>query len=144
MAGALRLNKAERKWLLEVAGASEALAARSILTKLEKIEVKPKVAVGVPIQEVIEIFRGVLGARLLPPLPSARVIFVTLQRRVTALGLSRQDCVTVAKQADYEWRNGRIKVESLIRQAETLLANSQQQLPGTQLPPGRRDDLEDL
>ncbi len=104
---------------------------RAALKVIEKIEgsMKPKKAVGLSPVTAVEAFKEVLGNRLLAPLASANGVWGSMGARIKALGLSRGDCVTIAKSAKAEWRNGPIKAESLVRQAESLLAAAQQELP---------------
>lgn len=152
MAGAIRLTKAEREFLLnEVpfvrecalqSGNKRAMkVADAIIAKLEAAE-KPRGS-GVPAAQAVEAFREVLGNRLIAPLSGARGVWAQIQNRLNALGLSRMDCVSAAKAAAAEWR-GPIKAESIVRQADRLLQAAQLEIPGARgasTAPVEMDDL---
>lgn len=131
---AIRLTAKEREFLtrkIDEAGcvdAKEEKLRAAVLSKLEASELKVK-HTGLLIPEAIEAFKEVLGARLVIPPNGAAGVYMQIKRRIVALGLTRGDCTTVAKVAAVEWE-GRIKVESLVRQADTLLAQAQFPLPG--------------
>jgi len=119
----------------------------SITEKLDKSE-QPKSTGGLSVGAAIEAFREVLGARLVvPPNPSAGW-YAQLGKKLADSGISRQECVAVAKQAEATWRTGSIKAESLIRQCDVLLAESQQSIDlGDKLlvlERDNRDYMEDL
>lgn len=88
------------------------------MAKLDKAEA-PK-GTGVDVKLAVEAFKGVLGARLVLPMGS---VWGMMQNRIRALGLSEGDCTRIATVAAAEWA-GRIKAESLVRQAEKLLQDS--------------------
>lgn len=90
----------------------------SLMAKLDKAEA-PK-GTGVDVKLAVEAFKGVLGARLVLPMGS---VWGMMQNRIRALGLSEGDCTRIATVAAAEWA-GRIKAESLVRQAEKLLQDS--------------------
>lgn len=108
-------------------GKRQAVAA-SALAKLETAELPVKKAqYGVTVNEAIDAFRGVLGRRLLTPPWSAIGVLSAMKNRLAALGLTRGDCETVARVAATEWQ-GTVRAESIVRQADKLMAMSQQQL----------------
>lgn len=103
----------------------------SFLLKLEKAEMLKGAKKGLDPRTAVEAFREVLGDRLVAPLGS---VWGELGGRLRRLGLSRMDCVTIAKVAKEQWRRGPIKAESLVRQAEVLLAAAQQDFKFYQEP----------
>lgn len=100
----------------------------SLLTKLDKAELMSGVKRGLSPQDAVEAFKEVLGTRLVAPLGS---VWGEIGGRIRRLGLSRMQCVTIAKVAKDQWRPGPIKAESLVRQAEVLLSGAQQAVWGT-------------
>jgi hypothetical protein len=116
-------------------GAVNRRAIASVRTKLEASELP--VRRGLPVARAIEAFRGVLGGRLIEPPSSASGVFAAMQKRLTALGLTIDNCAEVARAAGGAW-TGAIKAESIIRQADRLLSGN----PGTELraAPIRLDD----
>lgn len=130
MARGIRFTKAERekiKTAIEDRPGYDASNAvnRSILSKLESAELPVKKH-GLSLQAALEAFRAVLGRRLIAPPAGAGGVFAQMARRVAALGLTLGDCTTVAKVAAVEWQ-GPVRAESLVRQADKLLAMSQQE-----------------
>jgi hypothetical protein len=116
-------------------------AAQSVIDKLEKsTKPKPAKATGLSATVAVEAFKDVLGSRLLAPLPNAQGVWMGIGRRLAALGVSRMDCVAMAKSAAVLWPKGRIKAESIVRNAELLLSDVQQELPGT-VEASEMDDL---
>lgn len=152
MAGAIRLTQAEREVLAEVdeilgdgfwddpeerSHKKSRKAWSSFIAKVRKSEAK---AAGLDVKAAVEAFRGVLGSRLILPMGA---VWGMMQNRIRALGLTEADCTAIAKVAAADWA-GRIKAESLVRQAEKLL--SEGQTPGTSTPRGKRGalDMDDL
>lgn len=144
MAGAIRLTKAEREylrtWLTATGvmdfGKAGAKVKVSLLAKLDKSE-KPKTE-GLGVKEAVGAFQGVLGDRLILPMGA---VWGMMQNRIKALGLTVEQCSAIASAAGTQW-SGRIKAESLVRQAEKLLTDEGN--PST--PRGRRGalDMDDL
>lgn len=98
------------------------------LNKLEAAEMPvKKPTYGVTVPEAIEVFRGVLGRRLIAPPWSAAGVLAQMKNRLVALGLTRGDCTTIAKVAAAEWQ-GPVRAESLVRQADKLMAMAQQEI----------------
>ena len=103
----------------------------SLLLKLEKAEMlagAPRVR-GLSPQVAAEAFKEVLGNRLVLPPSGAGGAWGAMGARIKALGLSRGDCVNIAKAAAADWRPGPIRAESLVRQADVLLTSLQKGLP---------------
>jgi len=143
MAG-VRFTKAEREVikyaigeLVSVRKASDHKHLDSVLAKLELAEMPVKKGTYLTVPAAIDAFRGVLGNRLVAPPFSALGVLGKMKNRIQALGLTAADCVTVAKVAGAQWQ-GVIKAESLVNQADKLLAESQLELdPGAPPPPKR-------
>lgn len=146
MAAGVRFTKVEREFIRGwvqatvdsgAAGSRDRKTADSILEKLEKSEmVKGKGrAPGIPYPKVLEAFRCELGDRLVPPLGGAVGMML---KRIGTLGLTLDDLHTIAREAGRRWK-GRIKAESLVRQAETLLHESRLDTPLTGAPVGMED-----
>lgn len=74
--------------------------------------------------DALNIFREVLGPRLLCPPNNASLVFIKMQHRLKSLALTRDQCFAIAEQAKREWTRGNIKAESILNQAEMLLQNS--------------------
>src|SRR5690606_29631606 len=104
----------------------------SALKKLELAEMPVKQR-GLTVPDAIKAFREVLGPRLLAPRYEARGVLGQMKNRIQALGLTRDDCITIAKAAAVEWQ-GVIRAESLVRQADKLLASAQMEVPLTSTP----------
>lgn len=103
----------------------ELKAADSVLEKLVACEApQVKSRSGLLVRDAITAFRSVIDRRLIAPPAGANGLFAQMQNRLNALGLTYEQCVTIATQANTEWKSGNIKVESLIRQAEVLLAHA--------------------
>lgn len=125
MAAGVRLTAAEREFLERKLAVQfdpkEKRLAESILDKLEKATmVKRKGPPGIEYGVLMGAFQEGLGSRLVAPMGG--VVGMMLSRART-LGLTRSDCVTIARAAGAKWQ-GRIKAESLVRQAEVLLAEA--------------------
>lgn len=139
MAGALRFTKAERElirhaleWLRQGQDKSSK-TAESVLEKLELAELPVRKGSYLTVPDAISAFREVLGQRLLAPRFEARGVLGQMKNRIQALGLTRQDCITIAKVAGEQWQ-GVIRAESLVRQADKLLADGQCELPIKRTP----------
>lgn len=135
MAAAIRFTKPEREIVRDrvfaVASQSEGkrgilAICQSIIAKLDESERPrpPASARGTSISEAMAAFREVLGGRLVPPPDGASGMWAQMAKRVGALGITRLDCLSIAKTAGSQWR-GQIKALSLVNQAETLLQASQ-------------------
>ncbi len=125
MAGAIRFTAAERAWIAEQVGkAAGNKTAELVLAKLERSELPVRRA-GLAPQKAIEAFGEVLGRRLIVPPSGAIGVYRQMAQRLASLGMTRGDCVTVAKVAAAEW-TGHVRAESLVRQADKLMAASQQ------------------
>lgn len=98
--------------------------AESVLSKLELAEMPVARGTYLTVDDAIEAFSEVLGARLLAPEKKAVGVRSQMKSRIQALGLTRADCTTVAKVAAAKWQ-GVIRAESLVRQADRLMAESQ-------------------
>lgn len=144
MAG-LRLTKAEREWIRlalfayapeDVPEKQYVKITESIREKLRKSEA-PK-STGIDVKAAVQAFEGVLGTRLVMPMGS---VWGIMQNRIRALGLTVEDCTKIATVAAGEWA-GRVKAESLVRQAEKLLQGDKTSTPVR----GKRGalDMEDL
>jgi hypothetical protein len=112
----------------------------SILTKLESAALSVK-SVGLPVGQAIAAFAEALGSRLIAPPSGAGIIYAQMSRRIAALGLTRGQCLEIAKEAGHRWV-GAIKAESIVRQAEVLMS-AEVQSPGRSTPkqPVEMDDL---
>lgn len=130
MARGIRFTKAERAWILGFADGQAATSklAASIVAKLEESELPVKRASYLTVPDAIAAFRGVLGPRLIAPPFSAAGVMGQMKNRIQALGLTKTDCETIAKVAGVGWQ-GQIRAESLVRQADKLLTESQLPLP---------------
>lgn len=143
----VRFTKAEREWLkafVEPQSRVESKGgrlARSVLEKIELAEMPVRRGTYLTVPDVIEAFREVLGARLLAPRHEAAGVRAQMKNRIQALGLTRADCVTAAKVAGAKWQ-GTIRAESIVRQADMLLAESQLSLPTSRTPPPRQSPVE--
>lgn len=109
----------------ELTALREGTVPESLLLKLEKAEMLAGSKVrGLSPQVAAEAFKEVLGNRLVLPPSGAGGAWGAMAARIKALGLSRSDCVRIAKTAVAEWRPGPIRAESLVRQADVLLAGT--------------------
>lgn len=133
MARAIRFTKAERELLLRLVspvdmslnncGSKIVKTAAAIRAKLELSELPVKGSY-LTVTDAISAFREVLGNRLVAPGFQAVGVLGQMKNRIQALGLTRADCVTIAKVAGAEWQ-GLVRAESLVRQADKLMANGQ-------------------
>lgn len=122
----------------------------SFYERVQKAAMKPKNSGGgLSVREAVTVLQGVLGRRLVLPAGFPRcgqVWFIQLQNRINASGLTAELVAKAGKEADKQWRNGRIKFESIIRQADTLLADvrldeeSGESTPGDYVP----DQMQEL
>lgn len=95
------------------------------------------------VADAIEVFRGVLGRRLVVPAGQpGPEWYAPLQKRLYASGLTALLAKKAAEVAAAQWK-GSIKAESLIRQADTLLSDSNMDSIEADLPPSATD-MEDL
>lgn len=95
--------------------------AESIGAKLDTAEAPqvPK-AKGLPVRDAIDGFRDGLGNRLLALDSYSTGWYAKVSNRLSLLGLTKEDCTTIARNAGQEWK-GRIKVDSLVNNAERFL-----------------------
>ncbi len=141
MAGAIRLTKAEREFITRAIGTcrdnKEEKLRTSIIAKLDKSEA-PR-GTGIDVKAAVATFEGVLGARLIKPIGA---VWGMMQSRLRVLGLTEADCTRIATVAGADWA-GRIKAESLVRQAEKMLSDT---AAGPSTPRSKRGalDMEDL
>lgn len=143
MARGIRFTKAEREviraalddFITEVPKPPK--AAHTALAKLDLAELPVKKGTYLTTSDAIAAFREVLGQRLLAPGFQAVGVLAQMKNRIQALGLTRQDCTAIAKAAGAEWQ-GVIRAESLVRQADKLLAGSQLALGQGQRTPQSR------
>lgn len=85
---------------------------------------KPKASKGegVSVRRAIDIFRGVLGRRLVEPAGNpAPFWFIQLQNKLNASGITEELAKKAAEVASVEWK-GSVKVQSIINQADLLLS----------------------
>lgn len=122
----IRLSAKEVAYLQDIlSDAAAGGTAHALLEKIDNAEIRQKtkaVGKGLAPQVAIEAFREVLGKRLVPPLQGE---FGQLGVLLRNKGLTRMQCISVAKTAAAEWRAGPIRVLSLVRQADVLLAGAQ-------------------
>ena len=79
---------------------------------------------GLSVRRAIEVLQATMGRRCVLPAGFPKVAptwFITLQNRINASGLTEALLKQAAEAALVEWR-GLIKAESVIRQADVLLA----------------------
>ena len=124
MAGSIRLTKGERMLIREAITAFPLVTVKDrktiegLFAKLDKSEA-PR-GTGIDVKAAVAAFEGVLGTRLVRPMGA---VWGMMQNRIRALGLTEADCASIAAAAGGEWE-GRIKAESLVRQAEKLLQSN--------------------
>jgi hypothetical protein len=156
----IRLTKAEREALVHVADTvllyehdfttgkhdQKMLKGwRSLVEKVKAADAPKDKGCSLSLKIALSAFDEVLGKRLVRPPPGAQAVWAQLTNRLKALGLTRDDCITVAKAAAGEWR-GPIKAYSLLNQADTLLAMASGNLDTTVrgTAPLTRADLDEL
>lgn len=143
MAKGIRFTKPERDFIRRAVGLlcspwgeqtklTQKLAD-SVNEKLELSEMPVKKGTYLTVPDAISAFRSVLGQRLVAPGFQAVGVLSQMKQRIQALGLTKSDCVQIAKVAGAEWR-GPIRAESLVRQADVLMAGAQGELEGTKHP----------
>ena len=148
MAAGIRFTKAERElirnllqWHEGKAARTELQAVKTAMEKLDRSELAmPKGAGGLSVNDAIAAFREVLGNRLVVLSSYGAGWYAQIGNRLKLLGLTRDDCIRVAKSAAAEWQ-GPIKAESLVRQAEYLLHTS---YPSERRNIQEHPELEDL
>lgn len=147
MAAGVRFTKAEREAIrtafeeFRPVKASWITAKQSVLDKLEKSEmVKPSdKPSGIGWAAAAKAMREVLGPTLAVPSNPSVEWMVKMNNRIRDLGLSLQDCRSIAKVlAAKQWRV--YSFEKTIWAADTLLAEAQLEIPQTQ--PRRAAPLE--
>ncbi len=144
MAVKLILRKADLEILAEAAQELDAVFRdkklreqwASFYQRVELARLAPpkKPSVSISVNGAIEIFRGVLGKRLVLPAgnPGAGW-FAPLQKRLNDSGLTKEHCEAAAKVAAVMWK-GPIKAESIIRQCDVLLSDANMESVGGMLP----------
>ena len=129
-ARAVTFTKLERealKWAGEVLPGlcEDSKQLRGLQSAVEKVEASEfpskKPPTEFSVTAAINAFRGVLRDRLIVPPYSAVGVLAAMKRRIVALGLTEESCTQVARAAAEQWR-GPIRAESLVRQADALLA----------------------
>lgn len=148
MARAVRFVKAEREWLklmltqwLEVGawGGKAKKNAESVLAKLKDSEAPQATSRNhLTVGQAIEAFRSVLDRRLVVPPNDSGLVYIQMSHKLKALALTREQCVQAAEQAGREWKQGNIKAQSILNQAEKLLHNAESE----PLPMEGRSDYE--
>ncbi len=136
MAGAIRLTRAERGWLVRVLGEVDydQGVRDAILDKLDKSElVKARQPAGIGWKVAADAMREVLGARLAVPANPAVGWIVQMSNRIKNLGLTAGDCRTVARVLEAKgWKT--YSFEKAIWAADRLLQEAQLELAGTEAP----------
>ncbi len=154
MAKGIRFTKVERQFLrrlLETGwegtqidyGAKFEKLRVSVFEKLELAEMPVKRGTYLTVTDAIAAFREVLGQRLVAPGFQAVGVLAQMKNRIQALGLTRADCVSIAKTAGAQWQ-GPIRAESLVRQADVLMAGAQQSFGKSFAPPPRQSSPVEL
>lgn len=118
----------------------------SFSQRVQAAEMKPKTkrGAGLKVADAVEIFRGVLGRRLvLPAGQPGPVWYIQLQNRINASGLTKEHLEAAAKVAAAQWR-GPVKAESIIRQCDVLLSDANLEMLGLTVPEPITVDMEDL
>lgn len=119
-------------------------ASKSILKKLDESEapLNKSAANHLTVNQAIGAFRSVLDRRLLVPPNGAGLVYIRMQAKLKDLALTHEQCITAATQAGRQWQ-GNIKAQSILNQAEMLLANAESEpLPFSSSPTGYgRDDV---
>lgn len=131
MARAIRFIKAERELIQRYAQSivdcptaipkGVVRAAQGVLEKLQASEHPDTTRLDwLTVRDAIAVFSGVLDRRLIIPPNGASLEFIRMQHRLKSLGLTKDQCRTIAETAGKQWQ-GNIKVQSLLNQAERLL-----------------------
>lgn len=150
MATGVRFTKPERELLatlLSVDGltAKDKKLAESIVAKLEKSELTKAGATAPGIGWVVAagVMREVLGPTLATPPHPDPVWMMKMNNRIRTLGLSVQDCKSIAKVLwQKQWRV--YSFEKTIWNADTLLAEAQLEIPQTKGPDRRPMAMEEI
>lgn len=125
-------SKQEKAWT----SFHERVLAAELKPKKEKGE-------GISVRKAIEVFRGVLGRRLVIPAGSPSPgWWAQLQKRLNDSGITEELAKRGAEVAGAQWK-GLIKAESIIRQIDGLLSDASISNMGTQLKP-EAEDMTDL
>ncbi len=127
----IRLTKPERELIRRlIAGsgyAADTKVAAGILDKLALSELPVKSRnPTLSVNDAIDAFRSVLGKRLLAPRHEAIGVLSQMKNRMAALGLTADDCRTIAQRAAVEWPDGLIRAESLVRKADVFLSSERE------------------
>lgn len=141
MARGVRFTKPEREVIRNAFGLAgfsltdkQRKVANSVLDKLEAAEAPKEARGAVTLAEATAAFQAELGSRLtLPPSPD-QTWYIVQQKRLKQLGLTNDHCTTIAREAGAQWQ-GRIKLASLINQAESLLADAAERGRQTETAP---------
>jgi hypothetical protein len=118
-------------------------ARETLLAKLDAAEAPAtKEKPGVTFAQAELAFRSALGARLVTPPNPPHSYYAVNQRKLTLLGITDEQCKQIAAEAGSQW-TGRIKMESIINQAASLMADFE---ANGKRDPGEPDswDLEEL
>ncbi len=150
MAGAIRLSKAEREFVIKKLTVTETdreeKLRESILDKLDKSELVRGAgrAPGIGWQRAAAGMRMVLGPRLAVPTSPAIAWVMKMSNRIRDLGLTLADCTVIARVLEARgWKT--YSFEKAIWEADRLLAEAQ--LEPTKSPvktPKRPVDMEDI
>lgn len=119
---AVRLTKAERELIRTLVNGCEPKQRRvadGLLEKLAASEV-PRKKEGPSVHVVIEVFRGVLGRRLITPPAPSPAWYAQQSAQLARMGMTVELCRRAAQVAAEVWQ-GPIRAESIIRQADKLL-----------------------
>ncbi len=156
MARGIRFTRAEAALLKEILGfyvescrrnegkvKTRLKEAESIISKLELAEMPVKRGTYLAVNDAVAAFKEVLGQRLVAPGFQAVGVLSQMKNRIQALGLTRADCVSIAKTAGAQWQ-GPIRAESLVRQADVLMAGAQQTFGSHIAPPPRQSSPVEL
>lgn len=151
MATGVRFTQPERELIRKQLGKPEDWCNReaklitSILSKLEKSELTKVQATTPGIGWVVAAatMREVLGATLATPPHPDPVWMMKMNNRIRTLGLSVQDCKSIAKVLwAKQWRV--YSFEKTIWNADTLLAEAQLDIPPTRGPDRRPMQMDDF
>lgn len=105
----------------EVADIKNHVMPNTLVEKVETAELRQKAKVsgkGLAPQVAVEIFKGVLGKRLVPPLAGE---YGQLAGLLKSKGLNAEQCKAAAAAAGREWK-GTVRALSIVRQADKLLS----------------------
>lgn len=103
------------------------LQLKLLLERLQKENTpKTKGAPGIGVNRAIAAMREVLGVKLAVPKNPTTSWIIPLANRIKALGLTEEDCKTIARAVQVKWQNPPYGFEYCIRAADRLLAESEQ------------------